>query len=208
MDLLDRAEQIARKAIAASGKYKLRQPPVEQVEKTKSDCIVEIATLFAKGFTLDQASLHAALATYRAVEAEAGAARLGQHIARMLDALDLAETAVTGTPEQAREALAALSKQRATLISTAVEMGQSINAKQRAVAAGKARQAPNAQLRAFAIEQFEGGRWKSTRQAGASLWPLVQAKAQEIGYPLTPTQGPTTLYQWLLAHNKTTRSAG
>lgn len=208
MDIQDRAEQIVRKAIAASGKYRLRLPPPEQAEKAKSDCIVEIAALIAQqGLTLEQAFVHAARATYRAVEAEGDRDRTREAMARMLDALDLAEAASTGTPDQARAALASLAKQR-TLISSAVEIGQAIHAKQRASAAGKARQKSSALLKAFAIEEYERGSWKSIRQARDALWPIVQAKAQEIGCPITATHGPETVYGWLLARNKSTRSAG
>lgn len=207
MNVQDRADEIARKAIAASGKYRLRQPASEDAEKSKTECIAQLVVFYKKNLTLSEACLHAASTTYRAVEAEVEAKRLSAQISKMLDALDLAEAASSGSVQESRQALAKLAEQRNTLISMAVAFGQLINTKQKASAAGKQRQVPSATIKAFAIEQFEQGRWKSINQAAQALWPSVQAKAKQIGWIMSETGGLKTLYRWLLDHKKHTPSA-
>lgn len=208
MNVQDRANNIARKAVVATKTDRLRLPAEGQNERIEAECIAEIAALYEQRLTPQEVCFYAASETYRAIAAEADAVRLNSYLLELYEALDLAKAASTENAEDSRAALAQLAEQGRTLVSKAVEYGQSIAVKQKASVAGKKRQAKSALVKAFAIQKYESDSWKSTRQASIALWPVVQAEAWRIGQSMTPTQGPQTLYGWLLEHNKSTLSAG
>jgi hypothetical protein len=54
----------------------------------------------------------------------------------------------------------------------------------------------------FSIDLFAAGNWKSTKQAGAAIWPKVKARATLLGWDMSDETGPETVYKWLLAHKK------
>ena len=201
------AEKIVHAAVNAARRRRLRDVFGETDDTAKAACIAKLEALYAQGLTPAEAYAHAAELTYRAIAAEEDARGRSAQISRMLDDLDIAEAASNGTPQEMREALTKFGANHRTFVSMAVAYGQSINAKHTASAGGKKRQEKGALVKAFAIQQYDLGTWKSTRQASLALWPSVEVKAQQIGRPMTSTQGPATLYGWLLAHNKSTLSA-
>lgn len=207
MTVQDRAEEIAHAVVKASLRQRLRNAFGETDDTAKAACVAKLEALYAQGLTPAEAYAHAAQLTYRAIAAEEDAKTRNNQISRMLDDLEIAEAASTGTPQEMQAALTELGANRRTFVSMAVELGQSVYAKQKASAGGKKRQEKSAVVKAFAIEQYEQRSWKSMRQARNALWPVVQTKAQEIGWVMSTTQGPETLYDWLRAHKKSTRSA-
>jgi hypothetical protein len=209
MTFQHRVDEIAREAVHATGRYRLRKPSEVEIERMEAACISQISALYELNFAHAELGAYAATATYRAIVAEEDARRLTDQLSEMVAYLELAETASMGGAEEARAALTKLAGMRNAIMSTAVmKYGRAIALKQKASAGGKKRQEKGALVKAFAIEKYEkGGTWKTTRQASFALWSEVENEAKRVGRPMTTTQGPTTIYGWLLRHKNSTRSA-
>jgi len=202
MNLQNCADVIAREAVAAINKFGLRRPPEGAIERIETECIEKIAALYVQNSTSIESSVHAASATYRAIRAEGRAEGLEEQLFSIFSDIHLIETTDASNVHEVQAVLVKLKEKRRSYISIAVKYGQSIEAKQKASAGGKKRQEKSALVKAFAIQEYDSKKWRSTRQARTTLWPAVQAEANRVGWAMTPTQGPETLYQWLLEHKK------
>jgi len=90
-------------------------------------------------------------------------------------------------------------------VKVGVSAGIKAGKKQAAGAGGRANAERSNQIRAFAIQLFEAGTWKSTKKAAVELWPKVFDESKRLNRRMSADRGPQTLYEWLLAHKKNTR---
>lgn len=200
MNIRKRADQIALKAIKENLKTGLRRPPGDPETRT-ADCLEELKELLASNLDASELSAHAAAAIYRANYFEEKAVSFDAAISDFLDTVRLVESKAI-TAKSLRAAVAKLHRQH-PIVGIAVDLGQRVEKTLSASAASKKGKEKANQIKDYAIGLFRSGTWKNPSQARHALWPQVRAKAIELGKPLTDTQGPETLYQWLLAHKST-----
>ena len=195
MDIQARADAIALIAVKNALKKSLRQPPGLPV-LSMAECVDELRELLTTELTPDQLARFAAIATVQANLHREAENNLHIAFSAVSAAIQSNES-----PQKLIKILAKLEKEN-PVAWVGVDLGQIISRKLKASDASKKSKQKSALVKAYALDMFDAGNWKSTSQASKRLWPKVYAEAQRLGWAVNPTHGPETLYNWLLAHKK------
>lgn len=166
-----------------------------------AECLEQLTDLLTTELSGSELARFAAGATYKANLHIAQADNFTEALSTLLEAIKSDDS-----PQNLRKALTKLEKEN-PVVCVGVDLGQIIGRTLKASDAGKKSKTKIELVKAYAIDLFAAGAWKSTRKARDELWPQVQAEAKRMGWAVTTTQGPETLYQWLLEHKKSTPSA-
>lgn len=200
MDIQARADAIALIAVKNTLKKTLRQPPGLPF-LSAAECVEQLTDLLAAELKASELARFAALATYQVNLYREQANTFTAALSTLLESIQSDES-----PTNLRKVLAKLEKENPA-VWVGVDLGQIIGRTLKASDAGKKSKTKIDLVKAYAIDLFAEGTWKSTRKARDALWPQVVAEAKRVGWGVTTTQGPETLYQWLLEHKKSTSSA-
>lgn len=195
MDIQARADAIAMIGVKNILKKTLRQPPVLPM-LSMADCVDQLTDLLTTELTQTQLARFAAIATIQASLHREAANSFNQTLTSLAASVQANES-----PQNLKKMLAKLEKEN-PVAWVGVDLGQIIGRKLKASDASKQSKQKSALVKAYALNLFDAGNWKSTSQASKRLWPEVLAEAQRVGWAVTATQGPKTLYQWLLDHKK------
>ncbi len=204
MDIQARADAIALIAAKNTLKRTLRQPPGIPLMSV-ANCVEQLTNLLVAELKASEMARFAAIATYKANLYREQVNTFTAALSTLLESVNSdASTAVRS--KNLRRALVKLEAEH-PLVWVGVDLGQIIGRTLKASDAGKKSKTKSDLVKAYAIDLFAARTWKSTRSAKDALWPLVLAEANRVGWSVAPTQGPLTLYKWLLAHKKSTLSA-
>ena len=206
MDLQTQADNIALEAINLTFGFGLRPRPDEK--KIFDNCISDLEQLIQRELTPAQLVAYAAAVTYRANVFKHQARKLSERLIANADAIEVLQNASIGNADDANDVLVSLHEINSRTVMRAVGYARILERKVNASAASKKGKQKSEQIKDYAIELFKSGTWKNPSQARFKLWPQVKAKSVELGKPLTDSQGPITLYKWLLKYQKSTLSAG
>lgn len=209
MDLQERAEEIALLAIRAKARTALRLP-YGQESPDGYVCLDQIGELLESELEPCEVTKYAAACTYRAVYHEQRVKTLLKLLGEIVDTIDVAEIGAGGTVNDAVTALREIVTQGHPLISSAVDFGRQIERKVKASASSRKSKEKMEVVKNFALQLYKdgAGNWKNPSQARRRLWPQVLEKANLVGWKVSETEGPETLYKWLRDCKKSTPSAG
>jgi hypothetical protein len=195
MEIQARADAIALIGVKNTLKKTLRQPPGLPV-LSMAECVDQLTELLTTELETVQLARFAAIATVQANLHREAENNLHTAFSALSAAIQSNES-----PQQLKQMIAKLEKEN-PVAWVGVDLGQIISRKLKASDASKRSKQKSALVKAYALDLFDKGDWKSKSQARNSLWPKVQAEAKRVGWAITTTQGPETLYGWLLAHKK------
>ena len=193
MDIQARADAIALIGVKNRLKKILRQPPGLPF-LSMAECVDQLTELLTTELTPVQLARYAAVATFQASLYREAANSLNRTLTSLAASVQANES-----PQNLKKIVAKLEKEN-PVAWVGVDLGQIISRKLKASDASKKSKQKSALVKAYALDMFDAGNWKSTSQASKRLWPKVYAEAQRLGWAVNPTHGPETLYKWLLDH--------
>lgn len=208
MDLQTRLDEIALQAIMERAKTALRLPD-DRGSPDGTACLDQICKLLESELDPSGMTKYAATCTYRAVYHEQRSTTLLKQLSEIVGTLERAETGAGGNVKSAIDALQEIVTKGHPLIASAVSHGRQIERKVKASASSKRSKDKMEEVKRFALQRYKNGigKWKNPSQARRRLWPDVFEKAKLVGWKVSETEGPETLYRWLLEYEKRTRSA-
>ena len=195
MDIQARADAIALMGVKNRLKKTLRQPPGLPF-LSMAECVDQLTELLTTELTPVELARFAAIATVQANLHREAENNLHTAFSAVSAAIQSNES-----PQKLIKILAKLEKEN-PVAWVGVDLGQIISRKLKASDASKKSKQKSALVKVYALNLFDAGNWKSRSQASKRLWPKVLAEAQRVGWLVSATQGPKTLYQWLLDHKK------
>lgn len=204
MNVKTRADELAITAVKNTLNTRLRRPsglPFLSV----TECVDQLTALLAAELDVLELARFAAVATYESNLFREQINSLTAALSTLSDTVNSDESKDVRA-KNFRKALVDLENHN-PVVWVGVDLGQIIGRTLKASDAGIKSKHKTMLVKAYAIELYLTGSWKSMRQARDELWPQVQAKALNVGWAVTPTQGPETLYKWLRDHNKANPSA-
>lgn len=195
MDIQERADAIAVIGVKNKLKKSLRQP-TGLPHMSVAECLEQLTDLLTAELTVSELARFAAGATYKANLHMAQADNFTEALSTLLESIKSDDS-----PQNLRKALTKLEKEN-PVVWVGVDLGQIIGRTLKASEAGKKSKGKIELVKAYATGLYDTGTWKSTRNARDQLWPQVLAEAKRVGWAVSLSEGPETLYKWLLEHKK------